>query len=356
MDGLLILKNNFIIFLESYKMLFTSERERLLNVILSQSNSDTESITLENFNDMSEDDLRSIVLIGEGRIRHAYRPESLYSQYVTRRGVVRDPQNPSYTLSQNELNNVFNQMRQRYPDFQPQVFTEERPIQNTGVKMLIEDDDIPLNNNEEDIPIYTRNTQSRGNHLGSQNPHPLLSGRNSFLDELEREFNDMVNRQYTNEKKPYEYCNDKGKGPGGFPMRGNSSNVGMPAKEPLFEPHRILLYDPDHRFTPSKTRIHSLAYTYQFSPYGNAPIEIFSPGNSKGDSITSEKMPEWMTVDPMKRDKVTFIQEKPKEIKHNYPESSYIQEYIKQPQEDKPKKWWLVVALLLFIFIYSKKR
>jgi hypothetical protein len=349
--------NNFIIFLESYKMrfLFTSERERLLNIILSQSNSDTESVTLENFNDMSEEDLRSIVLIGNGRIRHAYRPETLYSQYVSRRGVLRDPQNPSYTLSQDELNNVFNQMRQRYPDFQPEVFNEEQqPIQ--GVKRLIEDDDIPLNNisNNEDVPVYTRNAERRG--------HPLLSERNSYLDELEREFNDMVNRpsHYTKEKRPYDYSNDKGKGPGGFPMRNSSCNVGMPAKEPLFEPHMILLYDPDHRFSHSKNRIHTLAYTYQFSPYGNSPVEIFSPGNSKGEGITSEKMPEWMTVDPMKRDKVTIIQDKIVEspqvtVKHNYPESSYIQEYKEDKPQDKPKLWWIVVALLLFILLKKVK-
>jgi hypothetical protein len=122
-------------------------------------------------------------------------------------------------------------MRQRYPDFQPESFTEERPIQ--GGKRLIEDDDIRLNDNNNEELVYT--TQSR-----PQNPHPLLSGRNSFLDDLEREFNDMVNRQYTKEKRPYEYSNDKGKGPGGFPMRGSSScNVGMPAKEPLFEPHIV---------------------------------------------------------------------------------------------------------------------
>lgn len=314
------------------------ERERLLNNILSQSNSDTESITLENFNDMSENDLRSIVLIGNGRIRHAYRPESLYSQYVAMRGIVRDPQNPSYTLSQDDLNNVFTQMRQRYPDFQPQVFNkeEERPI--TGVKRLIEDDDNFLNNQ----PVFSRNTESRS--------HPLLSGRNSYLDELERDFNDMVNRQYTKEKRPYEYSNDKGKGPGGFPMRsGNSSNVGMPAKEPLFEPHRILLYDP---YTHSRNQI--LAYTYQFSPYGNKPVEVFSPGNNL--KVTSEKMPEWMTVDPMKRDKVTFIENtrvsKVKKVKHNYPKSSYIQNEPQQyilTKKDKPRVSWLVIALLLVI-------
>jgi len=65
-------------------------------------------------------------------------------------------------------------------------------------------------------------------------------------------------------------------------------------------------------------------------------------------------MPEWMTA--MKRDKVTFIEDKV--IKHNYPESSYIQndyyEYVEKPKEDKPKIWWIVVALLLIILL--KKR
>ena len=140
-------------------------------------------------------------------------------------------------------------------------------------------------------------------------------------------------------------------------MRGSSScNVGMPAKEPLFEPHRILLYDPDHRYAQTKNQIHSLAYTYQFSPYGSAPVEVFSPGNNL--KVTSEKMPEWMTVDPMKRDKVTFIEDtkvNKKQVKHNYPKSSYIQndpqQYIIpiQQKQDTPKVWWLVIALLLII-------
>jgi hypothetical protein len=367
MVGILTLKNNyyFIILLLNYKMryLFTSEKDRLLKTILSQSNTNIESITLENFEDMTEDDLRSIILIGNGRIRHAYRPESLYSQYVARRGIVRDPQNPSYTLSQDDLNNVFNQMRQRYPDFQPEIFNEERST-TENVKRLLDDDDNndnPLNSQENDNNEYIRNTQSRGNHLGSQRPHSLLSGRNSYLDELEREFNDMVNRpsHYTKEKRPYEYSNDKGKGPGGFPMRsGSNGDIGMPAKEPLFEPHRILLYDPDNRHTPTKNQIHTLAYTYQFSPYRNAIIEAFSPGNNKGDNITSEKMPEWMTVDPMKRDKVTFLED-------NYRKDSYLQN-SKQPvkkestearktqirvNKDKPKVWWLVIALILFILL-----
>jgi len=349
------------------RFLFISEKERLLNNILSQSNTNIESITLENFEDMSEDDLRSIILIGNGRIRHAYRPESLYSQYVARRGIVRDPQNPSYTLTQEDLNNVFNQMIQRYPNFQPEIFNEERSIENNNVKRLIDDDNDFLNQppSQEDNTNQNLNqniNQDRGYHLGSQVPHPLLSGRNNYLDELERDFNDMINRHNTKEKRPYTYDNDKGKGPGGFPMRGgNSSNVGMPAKEPLFEPHKILLYDPDNRYTTTKQQIHTLAYTYQFSPYGSTIIETFSPGNNKGDHIKSEKMPEWMTVDPMKRDKVTFLED-------NYRKGSYLQNTAetqqkrasqknisRQPEitvnKDKPKTWWLVIALLLIILL-----
>ena len=70
-----------------------------------------------------------------------------------------------------------------------------------------------------------------------------------------------------------------------------------------------------------------------------------------------------MTVDPMKRDKVTFIQEKPKEvIKHNYPVSSYIQEYYAPPpqvvyrQKEKPKMWWVVLAVVLIIYLKKNLR
>ena len=229
-------------------------------------------------------------------------------------------------------------MRRRYPDFQPQIFQEENNIQVQSSKIPIED---------EAVPIYTRSSLS--------DPHPLLSGRNTYLDGLEREFNDMVNRnpQYTRERRPQEY--DKGKGPGGFPTRGSnsSSNVGMPAQEPLFEPHRILLYDPYHSYVPTKQQIHSLAYTYNISPYGNKDIEVFSPGNNT--KITSEKMPEWMTVDPLRRDKVSFLTSKniEKPIKNNYPESSYLhnkapKQYIEIPieqQGETPNLWWLVIAL-----------
>ena len=49
-------------------MLFnTEERERLLQNILSSTNSNFESVTLEPFEDMSNDDLRSIVIIEIGR-------------------------------------------------------------------------------------------------------------------------------------------------------------------------------------------------------------------------------------------------------------------------------------------------
>jgi hypothetical protein len=86
-------------------------------------------------------------------------------------------------------------MRQRYPDFQPETFREERPIQNTGIKRLIEDE--PLNSiNNEDIPVYNRNTQSRG---GSQNPHPLLSGRNSFNAIRVNKFKKNFNKRWNNE-------------------------------------------------------------------------------------------------------------------------------------------------------------
>ena len=59
-----------------------AERERLIKDLIDKTNSSIESVTLESFEDMNEDELRSLILIGNGRVRHAYRPETLYYQYV----------------------------------------------------------------------------------------------------------------------------------------------------------------------------------------------------------------------------------------------------------------------------------
>ena len=318
------------------------ERERLIQDLIDKTNSSIESVTLESFEDMNEDELRSLILIGNGRVRHAYRPETLYYQYVARRGRnVTDPLDPSYSLDDEDVNRVFDGMRRRFPDFEPQEFTEE-PVREIQVKRLTDDD-------EDEIPTYR--TSER---------HSLLSTRNTYLDNLERDFNDMVNRQYTREQRPQEY--DKGKGPGGFPMRSGSSNgnVGMPAQEPLFKDHLIRLYDPDNRLIPTKDQKHVLAYSYCFSPYKN--VDVFSPGNVKPGQIQSQKMPEWMTTDPLKRDKVSFMEDIQPSINIQQPviQRSVIKEPIIQIEEQtKPKeniKLWVIIAVILFVFLLKKRR
>jgi hypothetical protein len=327
------------------------ERERLIQDLIDKTNSSIESVTLESFEDMNEDELRSLILIGNGRVRHAYRPETLYYQYVARRGRnVTDPLDPSYSLDDEDVNRVFDGMRRRFPDFEPQEF-EEEPVREIQVKRLIDDD-------EDEIPTFRSSSSER---------HRLLSTRNTYLDDLERDFNDMINRQHTRQNRPQEY--DKGKGPGGFPMRSGSSNgnVGMPAQEPLFKDHLIKLYDPDTIQLPTKDQKHTLAYKYCFSPYKN--VDVFSPGNAKPDQIQSQKMPEWMTTDPLKRtqgslkrDKVSFMEDIQPSI-NIQPPTPPTQKYAEvQPRYEvkKPKKenikLWVIIAVILFVFLLKKRR
>jgi hypothetical protein len=311
------------------------DKERLLKELAETTNSLIEPVTLENFEDMSEDDLKGLILIGNERVRHAYRPESLYFQYVSRRGRnLRDPLNPSYELTKDDLENVFNAMRKKYSDFKPETFDNNEPVPISS-KRLIDDDE----------------------------PHRLLSQRNTYLDNLEIDFNNMINRRNVKDKRPQEY--DKGKGPGGFPMRnrGGSGNYGMPAKEPKFENHLIWLYDPDRIYNNPKS---TLAYKYGFIP-NNTPL--FSPGNTTPGQISSQKMPDWMTTDPAKRDKVSFMDNL---IKKPKVEPS-IQEYYYEPttvvkeryfEESPPMKndkkenrnLWLIIAFILFVFLLKKKR
>ncbi len=302
--------------------------DSLLREIINSTNSQVEAITLENFEDMSEDDLRSLVLIGNGRVRHAYRPESLYSQYVARRGRnLTDPLNPSYQLTGEDLEKVFSEMRKKYADFEPEDFSSlPPPSPIPSLKRLTDDDE----------------------------PHRLLSQRNTYLDNLDREFNEMINRRYVRDKRPIEY--DKGKGPGGFPMRngGGNGNYGMPAKEPKFEDHLIWLHDPDRRYNTDNI----LAYTYGFVPNNT---NLFSPGNTKPGQIQSQKMPDWMTTDPSRRDKVTFIDQiTPKEKKHKPIEYYYEEPIQRYYTEESPKKEnrkvWLIIAFILFVFLLKKRR
>ncbi len=310
------------------------DKERLLKELAETTNSLIEPVTLENFEDMSEDDLKGLILIGNERVRHAYRPESLYFQYVSRRGRnLRDPLNPSYELTKDDLENVFNAMRKKYSDFKPETFDNNEPVPISS-KRLIDDDE----------------------------PHRLLSQRNTYLDNLERDFNNMINRRNVKDKRPQEY--DKGKGPGGFPMRngGNGGNYGMPAREPKFKDHLIWLYDPDRIYNNPKS---TLAYKYGFIP-NNTPL--FSPGNTTPGQISSQKMPDWMTTDPARRGKVSFMDnliKKPKvepSVQEYYYEPITVvkERYFEEPsiRTDKKenRKLWLIIAFILFVFLLKKKR
>ena len=334
------------------------DKERLIRELVNNTNSMVEAVTLENFEDMSEDDLRSLILIGSGRVRHAYRPESLYYQYVSRRGrTLTDPLDPSYELTQEDLEKIFDEMKKKFDGFEPQFFSE--PGSSTTIKQFVEDEE-PIRFN-----VSLRCEDGR--------PHNLLSQRNTYLDGFERDFNDIVNRQYVKEKRPQEY--DKGKGPGGFPMRNGSGsgNMGMPAKEPKFEDHLIWLHDPDRTYVPDNSVLgagspvlgagkrDTLAYDYKIFPENKY---IFSPGNGKPGQIQSQKMPDWMTTDPSRRDKVTFIDEiEPKVSKTKIVPSAPLvsKEYpIFQLYEETPKKenrkLWLIIAFILFVFLLKKKR
>ena len=318
------------------------DKERLLKELAETTNSLIEPVTLENFEDMSEEDLRSLILVGSGRIRHAYRPETLYYQYTTRRGRnVRDPLDPSYELTQEDLEKIFNEMRKKFDGFKPETFQ----TYDEGKTFFKVEDEEPIRFN-----VSLRCEDGR--------PHSLLSQRNTYLDGLERDFNDMVNRQYVKEGRPQEY--DRGKGPGGFPMRngGGNGNYGMPAKEPKFENHLIWLHDPDRRYSQDKKD--TLAYDYTIIPQNKY---IFSPGNGKPGQIQSDKMPDWMTTDPSRRDKVTFMDQitpkvtKTEDVVVYNPETKIIEvQQYEEPHKKENRKLWLFVAFILFVFLLKKKR
>ena len=95
---------------------------------------------------MNEDYLRGLILlIGNEMVRHTYRPETLYFQYVSRRGRnIRDPLNPNYELTEDDLKKVFNAMRKKYRDFKPELFDTNKTIPNTRENVYARENTLKL--------------------------------------------------------------------------------------------------------------------------------------------------------------------------------------------------------------------
>ena len=98
-------------------------RSKLLAKLESKCFNDSDPVSLDDFKDMTERQLKNIVQVGAGkRKKNCYELDTMYEVYkkaVNDNRPVRDPLNPGYTVTQKEIDSINKLMRKRNPRYQP---------------------------------------------------------------------------------------------------------------------------------------------------------------------------------------------------------------------------------------------
>jgi len=81
---------------------------------------DSDPITLEKFEDLSKDEKKNIIKIGEEGAKHCLTLDSAYSIYekaLLSNEHAKDPYNPNHTFTEEEINLILAKMKKRNPEF-----------------------------------------------------------------------------------------------------------------------------------------------------------------------------------------------------------------------------------------------
>ena len=154
---------------------------------LAQMCSDTmDPISMEEFSDLSPQDLEQVVAIGSGPKKHCYLLENIMghiSTNIQKGNRVIDPLNPNHTITEQELAEVYSKMKQVDPTFSPPELTKKGPAEMTdldrdAVRRLMEEEDrglaLRLAQEEGRLPQLRdiHNHNNVGNFRGGFAPQP----------------------------------------------------------------------------------------------------------------------------------------------------------------------------------------
>lgn len=95
-----------------------SKKEKLLAELQLRCNNDADPISMENFEDMSLDDLENLVYIGFGDKKNCYLLDNIYEVYKTSilsKKIPKDPMDPSHELTDKEINEINAKMTAKNP-------------------------------------------------------------------------------------------------------------------------------------------------------------------------------------------------------------------------------------------------
>lgn len=98
-----------------------SERDQILEKLAAQCYNEADPILLEEFKDMSINELKSIIKIGPGDKKNCYLVDSIiphYTEHVQKGKSTRDPMNPSHVITQQEIADMKKAKRKLEPQWQ----------------------------------------------------------------------------------------------------------------------------------------------------------------------------------------------------------------------------------------------
>jgi hypothetical protein len=128
----------------------TSSKEtkaKLLKELKDLCNNDTDPISMDNFEDLTVEQLENIIAIGDGTKKNCYLLENIYEVYKTAvqsRKPAKDPINPSHTLTNAEIETINKKMKAQNPKYEPPRYESPRPYPR-GYELEIEPSPVYMN-------------------------------------------------------------------------------------------------------------------------------------------------------------------------------------------------------------------
>jgi hypothetical protein len=108
----------------------TPKKVRLLRDIAKRCNNDSDPISMDNFADMTEQQLGELVYVGKGTKKNCYLVDNIYEVYKTAiesKKKAKDPMDPSHELSVAEIGEINRMMKERDAAHKPPKYVTPRP-------------------------------------------------------------------------------------------------------------------------------------------------------------------------------------------------------------------------------------
>jgi len=134
-----------------------TKKERILKEIKDKCNNDADPISMDNFEDLSIEELENLVYVGNDKKKNCYLLDNIYEVYkvaILSKKKPKDPMDPSHELTDSEIADINKKMKNKDSNYLPPKYETPRPYPK-GYELAI--DLSPLYANYFTIRVMNRN-------------------------------------------------------------------------------------------------------------------------------------------------------------------------------------------------------